>query len=170
MTRLKRIDIEHLRELSAQAAATPRRRKNLNLHESAADAVQRFVNAFEPGTYIRPHRHADRWELFVLVQGEAIAFVFDDGGRIIDRVKINATDGARVLEIPAGTWHSLVSLTSGTVLFEVKRGPYEPAAPAEYAFWSPPETDPGVPEFECRLRGARIGDKLALQNDGNKRV
>ncbi|MFL6651178.1 MAG: WbuC family cupin fold metalloprotein, partial [Sulfurifustaceae bacterium] len=67
-------------------------------------------------------------------------------------------------EIPAGAWHSLVSLTSGTVLFEVKRGPYDPAAPAEYASWSPAEADPSAAAFERRLRGARIGELLVPGN------
>ncbi|MFL6711515.1 MAG: WbuC family cupin fold metalloprotein [Sulfurifustis sp.] len=165
MSDIKRIDTADLRELVAQAAANPRRRKNFNVHDSPADPVQRFLNAFEPGTYIRPHRHPDKWELFVLLQGEAIAFVFDENGRVLDRADLNDTgSGVRVVEIPAGAWHSLVSLTSGTVLFEVKRGPYDPAAPAEYASWSPAEADPSAAAFERRLRGARIGELLVPAN------
>ena len=34
--------------------------------------------------------------------------------------------GGIVLNIPAGQWHSLKSLESGTVLLEAKDGPYEP--------------------------------------------
>ena len=34
--------------------------------------------------------------------------------------------GGVVLNIPAGKWHNLKSLESGTVLFEAKDGQYEP--------------------------------------------
>lgn len=158
--RIKKVDAAALRGLIAQAAASPRRRKNLNLHESPDDAIQRFLNDFEPGTYVRPHRHAGKWELFVLVQGAAVALTFDDDGRVRDRVELNAADGARVVEIPASTWHSLVSLASGTVLFEVKRGPYDPSVPADYAPWAPAEGDPAAEAFERRLRTAQPGAAL----------
>lgn len=170
MTYLKRVDSLALRDLIAQATASPRRRKNFNLHESLDDAVQRFLNDFEPGTYVRPHRHQDKWELFVLVQGAAAVLTFDDGGRVLERVEVSADD-ARVVEIPEATWHTLVSLASGTVLFEVKRGPYDPAHPAEYAPWAPAEGDPEAEAFERRLCAAHPGGSLTpdgLQSRDNE--
>jgi cupin fold WbuC family metalloprotein len=137
--RIKRVDPAALAELTAQATASPRRRKNLNLHDAPSDPVQRLLNDFEPDTYVRPHRHADKWELFVLVQGAAAVLTFDDTGRVLERVELNAAAGARVVEIPQATWHTLVSLAPGTVLFEVKRGPYDASAPVEFAPWAPAE-------------------------------
>lgn len=151
---IKRVDAAALKQLTASAVANPRRRKNLNLHESSDDAIQRFLNDFEPGTYVRPHRHIGKWELFVLVQGRAAALTFDDSGRVMDRVELNSSDGARVVEIPEAAWHSVVSLAPGTVLFEVKRGPFDPAAPAEYAPWAPSDNDPAAEAFERHLRVA----------------
>jgi cupin fold WbuC family metalloprotein len=157
---MKRVDAAALQQLTASAAASPRRRKNLNLHESPDDTIQRFLNDFEPGTYVRPHRHAGKWELFVLVQGRAAALTFDDSGRVLDRVDINADGGARVVEIPEFTWHSVVSLAPGTVLFEVKRGPFDPTIPAEFASWAPADDDPRARAFERQLCIAETGAKL----------
>lgn len=159
MTRLKQVDAAALRALAAEAAASARRRRNLNLHPSSADPVQRFLNDFEPGTYVRPHRHRDRWELFVLVQGSAAVLTFDDGGCVRERVVLGA-DAARVVEIPENCWHTLVSLVPGSVLFEVKRGPYQPAA-TEYAPWAPAEGHPGAPALERRLVTAQPGERIA---------
>jgi len=39
---------------------------------------------------------------------------------------IDMRPGGVVLNVPAGQWHSLKSLVSGTVLFEAKDGPYAP--------------------------------------------
>lgn len=162
MTEIKQIDASTLTDLIAQAGAAPRRRKNLNLHNSPGDTIQRFLNAFEPGTYVRPHRHTGKWELFVLVQGAAVVLAFDDSGRVLDRVELDTTHGARVVEIPETTWHSVVALAPGTVLFEVKRGPYDPSVPAEYAPWSPDEKDSHASAFERRLFSAQIGSTLAM--------
>ena len=35
------------------------------------------------------------------------------------------------LNIPAGQWHSVRSIETGTVIMEVKDGPYEPMDPSD---------------------------------------
>lgn len=157
MGRLKIIATEALRELASAAAASPRRRKNLNLHESLDDPVQRFLNDFEPGTYVRPHRHAGKWELFVLLQGAAAVLTFDTDGRVTERAELNGDDGARVIEIPGTTWHTVIAHAPHTVLLEVKRGPYDATA-AEFGAWSPAEGDPQAVEFGRWLVTAAPGD------------
>ena len=42
----------------------------------------------------------------------------------------SAEDGSqRILNIPAGKWHTLRSLESGTVILEMKDGAFEPIGP-----------------------------------------
>jgi hypothetical protein len=43
------------------------------------------------------------------------------------------------VDIPHGTWHTLVALASGTVFFEAKAGPYVALSEAERAPWAPAE-------------------------------
>ena len=45
---LKLYGADTLRGLSAEAARSPRRRKNLNVHPVLEDPVQRLFNALEP--------------------------------------------------------------------------------------------------------------------------
>ncbi|HHS84277.1 MAG TPA: cupin fold metalloprotein, WbuC family, partial [Gammaproteobacteria bacterium] len=68
---MKHIDEKVLQELQKRAADSARKRTNLNLHQTLEDPVQRFLNAIEPGSYVRPHRHNTplRWELFVALSG-----------------------------------------------------------------------------------------------------
>ena len=47
------IDTDLLAKVCAAAAASPRLRSNHNLH-CLGDLVQRFLNALQPGTYVRP--------------------------------------------------------------------------------------------------------------------
>lgn len=132
------IDTAELAELSAKAAQLPRLRLNINLHGDSSDAVQRMVIAFEPGTYIRAHRHPAQFETFVLLRGRCSLLTFADDGAVERRIEL-ADDAARVVEIPVGTWHSLVSGAPDTQVVEVKPGPYRPTAEADFAIWAPPE-------------------------------
>lgn len=157
---MKQFDTTALVDLCNAAGAAPRLRKNLNLHAELDDPVQRLLNAFEPGTYLRPHRHAapPKWELFVAITGHAAVLTFADDGRVLERVDLDAEGGTRLVEIPEGAWHTLVALAPRTVLFEVKRGPYLPNPPQDVAAWAPPEGDVRAGAFERWYRQAMPGD------------
>jgi cupin fold WbuC family metalloprotein len=150
-----------LDELSAQAAASPRKRMNHNLHERLEDPVQRLLNAIEPGTYIQPHRHLDppTWEIFLLMRGAGVFLTFDDTGMVVDRLELNAAGPDRGVEISAGTWHTIVSLAQGTVFLEIKQGPYVPPQPGNRASWAPAETDRAAERFAAWFRTARNGHR-----------
>ena len=113
---LKIIDHKLLAEVSVQAANSPRLRKNYNLHSDLSDPVQRFINAIEPGTYVRPHRHNSpnpRWEFLIVLNGSVAVLLFDDDATVTDRVELNSEGTNTAVEIPAGHWHTIVSLEAG---------------------------------------------------------
>jgi cupin fold WbuC family metalloprotein len=152
------IDAAALDDLVLKARASPRRRMNLNLHASPADPIQRLVNAAEPSTYVRPHRHAaGRQELTLVLRGAADILLFADDGALARRVPLRGGEGS-VLEIPGGCWHAAIVLTPGTVLMEVKPGPYDRAGDKEFASWSPPEGDPAGEALRRWYETAEIGE------------
>ena len=118
------INEQTLDELTARAQASPRLRMNLDLRNSPADGSQRMLNAIEPGTVLPIHRHPTTSETVVCLRGHFEEYFYDADGRLTE--VIDMTPGALLLNIPAGQWHSLKSLASGTVLLEVKDGPYVP--------------------------------------------
>ena len=158
---MKRLAADALRALTAEAAASPRLRKNLNLHETPDDPIQRLCNAFEPGTYLCPHRHSapGTWELFIVLTGHAAMLTFDDAGCVTARAELQAGGPVVAVEVPAGAWHSLVSLASGTVLFEVKRGPYRPTGENDFASWAPREGAPNAGAFVTWMENAAVGGR-----------
>lgn len=160
---MRRLSRQALIDLTIQAADSARLRRTHNLHSGPDDPVQRMLNAFEPGTYVRPHRHDDppKWELFVALRGRAAVLIFDDGGRVTERRELMPAGEDSGVEIAPGTWHTLVSLESGTVLLEIKPGPYEPLADKDFAAWAPAEGEAGAAELEARLQLARPGDAVA---------
>ena len=155
-----------LDELAAQAALSPRARAHHNIHASAADLVQRFLVVARRDSYFRPHRHASRAELAVLLRGEVDVLTFDAHGRVTGRERVGAGGDAFAYETPPGTWHTLVPLDEGAAFLEVKEGPYDPATATEYAPWAPAEGQDGVPAFLAWLRAARPGERAARSADG----
>ncbi len=77
---MKLISNTLLDEMTAKAAASPRRRTHHNLHSSADDLVQRFVVVAHSDTYVRPHRHMTKSELCTIVRGRFECVVFDADG------------------------------------------------------------------------------------------
>jgi cupin fold WbuC family metalloprotein len=137
---LRLLDAPAIAVATVAARTGARGRANHNVHRALTDPVQRFLNVFQPSSYVRPHRHEEfRWELFLLLEGEAAALVFDDEGNVIEHARL-ARGGTRGIEIPGGVWHSLLALAPDTQLFEVKLGPYRPLDDKDFASWAPLES------------------------------
>ena len=113
-----------LDELTAKAKASPRLRANYDLRNSAEDGSQRMLNAIELGTVMPIHRHRNSSETCVCIRGHFEEYFYDGEGRLTDTIDMRP--GGTVINIPAGQWHSLRSLESGTVLLECKDGRWEP--------------------------------------------
>lgn len=128
-----------LDQLTANAAGATRLRSNQNVHTELADPIQRLAIAMEPSTYVRPHRHPQTWELLIALRGQFVFTVFDDAGNIVNHQILGGENGTTALEIPAGTWHTVTVTQPGSIVFEVKHGPYLPTEPADFASWSAPE-------------------------------
>ena len=56
---------------------------------------------------------------------------YDGNGVETERVTLDANGEPRMLNVEKDRWHSLVSLESGSVLFETKDGPYHPLEEGE---------------------------------------
>ncbi len=135
-----------LDEVIAKAKASPRKRMNYNFHPELSDPVQRLLNALEPWTYIRPHKHNTKEESFVLLRGAVLAVSFNDDGTINDHAVLSATNGITGVEFEENTYHMLTSLESGSVVYEIKEGPFIPHSEDNSAPWAPPEgTDQCIP-------------------------
>jgi len=151
---MKIIDKQLLDDTMEKAMKSPRLRMNHNFHDILDDPINRLINAMEPGTYLRPHRHKnpDKIEIFLLLRGKVAFFLFDDDGNITEHYNLDPATGVYGGEIPADVWHTLVVLTSGSVVYEVKQGPFAPLSAENMAPWSPaPEDTEGVKQFMDKL-------------------
>ena len=147
-----------LDELAAKAAANPRARAHHNIHLTPADLVQRFLVVARGDSYFRPHRHASRSELALLVRGRVDVLTFDERGRVTARYGVGEGTDNIAYETPQATWHTVVPGPAGGAFLEIKEGPYDPATAVEFATWAPAEGDAAVPDFQVWLRAAQPGD------------
>lgn len=56
----------------------------------------------------------------MVLRGSVASFIFNDRGEIAECAVIDPQQGVYGFDIPAGEWHSLLVLESGTVVYEVK--------------------------------------------------
>lgn len=120
---------EHLTE---QAKASPRLRMNHDLRNSPEDGSQRMLNAIEPGSPLPIHRHKYTSETVVCLRGRFVEEFYDELERICtDAIELTPGGPNSLVNVPAGQWHTVRALESGSVLLEMKDGKYEPLGPED---------------------------------------
>ena len=122
---LQVVNQELLNDVIENAKASPRLRMNYNLHSDLNDKCQRLLNAMEPGTIMPIHHHKVA-EVYILLQGRIRVMTYDEKGNENSSVILDPREGNYGVQIPEITWHSLEVFESGSVIFEVKEGPYIP--------------------------------------------
>jgi cupin fold WbuC family metalloprotein len=121
-----------LDSLTEQAKASPRLRMNYDLRNSDKDLSQRMLNAIEPGSPLPIHRHQKSSETVVCLRGRLVWEYYDELERICtERIELSPNGPIVALNVPQGQWHTVKALESGSVIMEVKDGPYEPQSPAD---------------------------------------
>ena len=119
-------------QLTEQAKASTRLRMNLDLRNSAEDVSQRMLNAIEPGSPLPIHRHQKTSETVVCLRGRLVWEFYDELERICtERIELSPNGEVVALNVPAGQWHTVKALESGSVILEMKNGAYEPIGPED---------------------------------------
>lgn len=141
---MKIFDCQYFGDLSRLAKNGPRLRQHRNIHQSYQDVCQRLFNAIEPGSYIRPHRHASasREELLIAIRGLMALVTFDDQGTVTGILRFGTEKYGNIpagVEVTPSTWHTVIALEVGSILLEVKAGPFDPFQCKDLAPWAPEE-------------------------------
>ncbi len=116
-----------LDKLTEQAKMSSRLRMNYDLRNNENDQAQRMLNAIEPGSPLPIHRHKYTSETIVCLRGSIVEEYYDELERTCtDSIALAPNSPVVAVNIPAGQWHTVRALESGTVILEMKDGPYEP--------------------------------------------
>jgi cupin fold WbuC family metalloprotein len=150
-----------LRGLVGDSLLSTRKRQNYNVHEDYSDPCQRLFNAIQVDSYIPPHRHSldPKSECLIAVGGLFALLIFDVEGRILSVTKFGSevyygpdNDYGVGVDIPSNVWHTVLALSASAILFEVKRGPFNPSSSKELAPWAPVEDSPDALEYLQALK------------------
>lgn len=123
---MKIIDKSLLDTVTSGAKESNRLRMNYNFHDSLDAPCQRLLNALEPETIVPIHRHQHTSETYILLRGKLRMMFYNDDKEIIEETILSSESANYGIHIPAGVWHAMEVLASGTVIFETKDGPYMP--------------------------------------------
>ena len=116
-----------LDDLTAKAKSSPRRRMNMDLRNGIDDQSQRMLNAIEPESVVPIHRHRNTSETVVCLRGRVVEEYYDELERTCtEAIELTPSGQTVALNIPAGQWHTIRSLESGSVILEMKDGKFEP--------------------------------------------
>ena len=127
--------------LANKAKTAKRGRVNYNFHKDYSEKVQRLLNVAGQGSYVRPHKHEnpDKTETFILLKGKVLVLEFGLDRKVSDYFILDLQKGNLGVEISPGVWHSFISLSEGSCVYEVKEGPYNPKIDKKFAPWAPQE-------------------------------
>jgi cupin fold WbuC family metalloprotein len=142
------LDEEVILEGLRASRSSKRLRIIVPVQRSQEAQVQRLLNFLQPGTYIRPHCHPapHASESICLLRGSLQILIFDKNGFLTKRHLLSET-GDRLIDLEPGIWHGMIVMKEDTVIFEVKRGPYDPGSDKEFATWAPEEGSSEAPKF-----------------------
>ena len=148
---------KYLNDLISEAKRSSRKRQHRNIHNSFDDKCQRLMNAIGTDSYIAPHRHQidPKTECLIAVKGLFAAIIFSDDG-VVEQIECFGSEKYKNvslgLELPSGIWHTVLALKDGSILFEVKEGPFNLSKAKEYASWAPDEESIESKDYLCQLR------------------
>jgi len=121
-----------LDDLTKQAQSSSRLRSYLDLRNTPEDLSQRLLIAIEPESICSIHRHQETSETLACLRGKFVIEFYDElERRCVESVVISPNGNAVAVDIPAGQWHTVHSLESGTIILESKDGKYEPTGPED---------------------------------------
>ena len=105
---------------------------NMVFRYSPENSSQRMLNAIEPGSPLPIHRHKYTSETVVCLRGRFVEEFYDELERICtDRIELTPGGPNFLVNVPAGQWHTVRALESGSVLLECKDGKWEPLGPED---------------------------------------
>lgn len=144
---MKVFSSQYFDDLLSAASQSDRLRAHANVHSSYTDQCQKLFNAIRIDSYIRPHRHSldPKDECLIAIRGLFGLIEFGEKGSIESITLFGSEKYSQQLsiasgvELPAGVWHTVVSLVDESILFEVKSGPFDPSLAKEFAPWAPEE-------------------------------
>ncbi|ADL55120.1 WbuC family cupin fold metalloprotein [Gallionella capsiferriformans] len=144
------VSAQDLDELKRRASLNPRRRIRLCAHRSPDDRLHEMVIVHMRECYVRPHKHLDKAESMLILEGEVDVVLFHEDGSLRQIIQMGAPGTGKIFyqRLSSSVYHCLLIRTEFLVFNEVIEGPFirdNTVFPA----WAPVEDAPA--EFRARI-------------------
>jgi cupin fold WbuC family metalloprotein len=158
MDLVSRVDRELIEEFITRSRSSSRLRNPKPLTTEDCK-VQTLVNAIQPGSYARPHKHPHE-EIWIHSRGRILLGLFDDQGNPNEAAYLSDMETI-YFRVPPNIYHTVISLQDDSVFFNASPGPFDPSASKLFLENSPNEGD-SQPEIRDYLQ--RMTEKfVAIQ-------
>lgn len=124
--------------LKEEAAISPLKRARLCAHPDPAASQHDMVIVSHRDTYVPPHRHLEKTETMLVLEGRADAILFDEDGAITRVLPMGPQQSGRVFfyRMPERVFHSLIIYDEWLIFTESTTGPFSADA-SQTASWAP---------------------------------
>jgi cupin fold WbuC family metalloprotein len=136
------VDAEVITFLKQAAFKSPLRRARFCAHLSPDAEQHDMLIVSHRDTYVTPHRHFNKSETFVLLEGAAEIILFDESGAVEKTIKLGTPASGRPFfyRMPPRQFHSLSIESELVVFLENTKGPFS-LDDREHASWAPDYKD-----------------------------
>jgi cupin fold WbuC family metalloprotein len=132
---------EQLISKTIEKSKNSERKRAMHCFHNPEDKIQRMLNAIQPKSYLPPHKHENKIEVFLALKGRFLVVEYNDEGKIIDFIIISPNGDQKGSEIPAKTWHNIIALEEDSVAYEIIEGPYITETHKVFPEWAPEEAE-----------------------------
>lgn len=146
------VNAEYLARLKERQDGNSEKRCTLCLHNDTREKHHEMINLYRKGEYVRPHCHTDKTETKIMLEGKMLAILFDEKGKITDRIILSSsTNDNFLLRIDRKVIHTNIPLTD-VVFYESITGPYTGVNDSFFPAWAPALDDhDAIKELYVRL-------------------
>lgn len=132
------VDQDVIAILKNAARTNTRRRARFCAHASAGAEQHDMLIVSHRETYVTPHRHLDKSESFMILEGSVVILLFDDSGALQNTIDMGSYASGKPFfyRMPPGQFHSLSIKSELLVFIESTKGPFR-ADECENGAWAP---------------------------------
>ncbi|EMJ47982.1 WbuC family cupin fold metalloprotein [Leptospira santarosai] len=146
---LLNIHKEDIQKLIKIAKETKRKRARICSHPNSNEFLQEMFIVHPKGTYVRPHKHINKSESMMILEGEVDFITFEETGEIDRVLNMGSYNTGKIFydSMRSSIYHTLLIRSEWLVFLEITKGPFK-KEDTIFASWSPEESDiEGISKF-----------------------
>jgi len=134
------IDKDDVHKLISLAKKNDSKKIRLCFHDSIDSTVHEMLIVHSKSTYVKPHKHLNKEETLMVLEGSLDYVVFNNMGEVREIISMGNYESGKSFHqiIPKQTYHMIIIKSEWLVFKEVTQGPFNKES-TFFAPWAPDE-------------------------------